>query len=127
MLRRFGQNLVALRKMMNITQLDLAIKLGVQPNTVSRWENGEALPGSGEMWDKVAEVFGCQLHHLVCPDPVSELKPQEPKPYVMDPAQRERILAKKAAEAVAAPPGPNREFWAAQRRPEPSIDQADIA
>lgn len=36
-----GTNIYSLRKMKNITQLQLAEKLGVSVQAVSKWENGQ--------------------------------------------------------------------------------------
>lgn len=40
----FGGKLRALRKQKNITQKEIALKIGVSEQAVSKWENGECLP-----------------------------------------------------------------------------------
>lgn len=40
----FRDNLVSLRKMLNITQEELAEKIGVSRQTLSKYEIGESLP-----------------------------------------------------------------------------------
>ena len=39
-----AQNLVLLRKKNQMTQADLAEELGVKPNTISNYENGNSMP-----------------------------------------------------------------------------------
>lgn len=39
-----AQNLVLLRKKNQMTQADLAGELGVKPNTISNYENGNSMP-----------------------------------------------------------------------------------
>ena len=60
----FGKNLQYLRRLSkNITQEELAEKLNVSRQTVSKWETNEALP---EM-DKALElcrIFNCSLDNL---------------------------------------------------------------
>ena len=38
-----GNNIIALRKMKKMTQEDLADKLGVSRQTISKWETGDFL------------------------------------------------------------------------------------
>lgn len=40
----FGKRLKTFRKRMNFTQKDIAFKIGVSEQAVSKWENGECLP-----------------------------------------------------------------------------------
>ena len=40
----FGEKLRNHRKKMNMTQEDVAAAVGVSPQAVSKWENGECLP-----------------------------------------------------------------------------------
>ena len=60
----FGKNLQYLRRLSkNLTQEELAEKLNVSRQTVSKWETNEALP---EM-DKALElcrIFNCSLDNL---------------------------------------------------------------
>ena len=64
----FRENLVHLRKMRNMTQEDIAEKLGVTRQSVAKWEAGETVPDI----DKcriLAEVFGVSLDDLVNYEP----------------------------------------------------------
>ena len=51
-----AQNLVFLRKESQMTQADLAGKLGVKPNTISNYENGNSMPDLDTV-QKLTEVF----------------------------------------------------------------------
>lgn len=42
----FALELATRRKQRGISQLEVAVQLGVTPTTVSRWENGHTLPHS---------------------------------------------------------------------------------
>ena len=59
-----GKNIVYYRKKLSITQEELAEKLFVTRQTVSRWENGSVVPDL-ETAVKLCETFGCDLDILV--------------------------------------------------------------
>ena len=54
----FEKNLIYLRNKAKITQVDLAKKIGVSPQTVWRWEHGEREP-SIEIIKKLCKVLNC--------------------------------------------------------------------
>ena len=58
-----GKNLTRLRKMANMTQLDLAEKLNYSDKSVSKWEQGTALP-STENLIHLSELYGVPLEIL---------------------------------------------------------------
>ena len=60
----FGENLVRLRKLHQLTQEDVAEKIGVTRQAVAKWEAGDSMPDlvTGR---KLAEVFGVTLDELV--------------------------------------------------------------
>lgn len=60
-----------------LTQKDLADKLFVTPQAVSRWENGEVEP-SISMLEKIADIFGVSLNELIG----KELPKQEEKEVI---------------------------------------------
>lgn len=64
----FGKNLGYYRKKMNITQEELAERLYVSRQTISRWENDSVLPDL-EMIIKLCELFDCDMDTLVRGDP----------------------------------------------------------
>ena len=60
----FSDNLVQLRKMNHMSQEELAEKVDVSRQTLSKWETGESLPDI-ERCMLLAEVFGVTLDDLV--------------------------------------------------------------
>lgn len=52
----YVKNLKWLRKKHNMTQIELAEKLGINYSTISKWENGTHIPGSKAI-AKVAKIF----------------------------------------------------------------------
>lgn len=62
MLRQFSENLMKYRKRCAMTQSQLAAKLNVTPQAVSKWENG-SLPDS-EFLPRLADVLGVSIDAL---------------------------------------------------------------
>ena len=60
----FSFNLKNIRKIQNISQIDLAIKLNVSPKTVSHWELGYSEP-SLQMLVKIKKVFNVSYEELL--------------------------------------------------------------
>lgn len=60
----FGENLIQLRKINHMSQEDLAEKVNVSRQTLSKWETGESLPDI-EKSMLLAEIFGVTLDELV--------------------------------------------------------------
>lgn len=60
----FRDNLMELRKMANLSQEELAEKIGVSRQTLSKYETGESLPDI-EKCMALAEVFGVTMDDLV--------------------------------------------------------------
>ena len=60
----FGENLKALRKNKGITQEELAAKLNVVRQTISKWEKGQSVPDA-EMLVKLAETFEVTVSQLL--------------------------------------------------------------
>ena len=60
----FAENLVELRKLNNISQEELASKIGVSRQTLSKYETGESLPDI-EKSMMIANVFGVSLDDLM--------------------------------------------------------------
>ncbi len=57
-------NLAAERVRLKMTQEELAKKLGVTRNTISRWEGDiSSMPGESIM--KAASIFGCSIDYLL--------------------------------------------------------------
>lgn len=60
----FKENLIELRKMSSMSQEELAEKIGVSRQTLSKYETGETLPDI-EKCMALAEVFGVTMDDLV--------------------------------------------------------------
>ncbi len=57
-------NLKNIRKLQNLTQLELADKLGVDQTTVSKWENETSFPSIATL-KKIADVLNCKIEDLI--------------------------------------------------------------
>ena len=60
----FQENLKTLRKNKGITQEELAARLNVVRQTVSKWEKGQSVPDA-EMLSKLAEIFEVPVSQLL--------------------------------------------------------------
>lgn len=60
----FGDNLIELRKLHNMSQEELAELIGISRQTLSKYETGESLPDI-EKCKMIADVFGVLLDDLV--------------------------------------------------------------
>ena len=60
----FGQNLRNLRKSKNISQEELAEKVKVSRQSVSKWETGEAYPEMNNILE-LCKIFHCHINDLV--------------------------------------------------------------
>ncbi|MBR0140837.1 MAG: helix-turn-helix domain-containing protein [Ruminococcus sp.] len=60
----FSDNLILLRKAKNMTQEELAEKLNVTRQTLSKWETGDSLPDI-EKCRMIAEIFDVSIDELV--------------------------------------------------------------
>ena len=59
-----GERVRKLRDQRNLSQKQLADRLGVKKQTVSNWENGNAMP-SMDMFIKLIEFFNTTPNHLL--------------------------------------------------------------
>ena len=59
----FHDNLITLRKMKNMTQEDIANKVGVSRQSVAKWETGETVPDLDKC-KILAEIFPPKGKHL---------------------------------------------------------------
>lgn len=59
-----GKNLTRLRKMANLTQLELAEKLNYSDKSVSKWEQGNGIPDV-RILIQLADLYGVSLDDLV--------------------------------------------------------------
>lgn len=57
-------NLKCLREEKNISQMQLALKMGVSQQAVAKWETGESFPRA-EKLIQLAEVLNCTIDELL--------------------------------------------------------------
>ena len=53
-----------IRLSLNLTQDDIAQKIGVKRSTVSMWETGESLPRADKL-PELAKILGCTVDELL--------------------------------------------------------------
>ena len=73
----FADNLIKMRKARGWTQVDLSVKTGINPKTLSSYENGRTEPNLGEVV-KLCKVFDCSISCL------TETKEREPGDISME-------------------------------------------
>ncbi len=61
---KFGENLKNLRKLKKLSQEDLAEKINVSRQSVSKWETGEAYPEMNNLLE-LCKIFHCKINDLV--------------------------------------------------------------
>ena len=64
----FKDNLAQMRKVLQLTQEDVAEKLGVTRQSVAKWESGESIPDLDKC-KQLAEIFGVSLDDLANYEP----------------------------------------------------------
>ncbi len=68
----FSDNLLHIRKLKQMTQEDIAEKVGVTRQAVAKWESGETIPDLDKC-KIIAEVFGVSLDDLANYEPEENL------------------------------------------------------
>ena len=68
----FKDNLVQMRKVLQLTQEDIAEKLGVTRQSVAKWEAGECIPDMDKC-KQLADIFGVSLDDLANYEPEDNL------------------------------------------------------
>ncbi len=69
----FKDNLVQMRKVLQLTQEDIAEKLGVTRQSVAKWEAGESIPDLDKC-KQLADIFGVSLDDLANYEPEENLE-----------------------------------------------------
>lgn len=90
---RLEEKLTVLRKESGYTQLDLAEKVRVSRQAISKWETGRALP-SMEKLKYLSELFGVSVDYLLNDDMTEEPKPKEQEP-APEPLAEEAVFPEK--------------------------------
>ena len=68
----FKDNLVQMRKILQLTQEDIAEKLGVTRQSVAKWEAGDSVPDLDKC-KQLADIFGVSLDDLANYEPDDNL------------------------------------------------------
>lgn len=68
----FSEKLLTLRKSRNLTQEELAEKLDVSRQSVSKWESGQAMPESDKIV-ALSRIFDVTTDYLLMPSEIDEL------------------------------------------------------
>ena len=68
----FKDNLVQMRKLLQMTQEDIAEKLGVTRQSVAKWEAGDSVPDLDKC-KQLADIFGVSLDDLANYEPDENL------------------------------------------------------
>ena len=66
-LMKFGENLKIIRKNKKMSQEELAEKVNVSRQSVSKWETGESYPEMNNILE-LCKIFNCKLNDLVHTD-----------------------------------------------------------
>lgn len=92
-----GEKLQKLRKARGLTQEELAEKVGVSRQSLSKWESDGALPDTGNII-LLADLFGVTTDYLL-----REAPPEEASPAAESPASTVVQLVQPAKKAPPAP------------------------
>lgn len=68
---KFEEKLMALRKKSGMSQEELADRLGVSRQAISRWELGSTLPDAANLL-KISDIFGVSIDYLLHDDYTGE-------------------------------------------------------
>ena len=89
----FGQRLQRLRKNANLTQEDVATKLNITAQAVSKWENDVSAPDISVLVE-LSEILGVSLDELLGKAPTTTLVPQEQRKDINNMFFRIRVNSK---------------------------------
>ena len=62
--QKIGKFIAECRKKANLTQMQLAEKLGIKDRAISKWENGKAMPSSDNLI-ALANLYDVSLDELI--------------------------------------------------------------
>lgn len=64
--KKMGEQIARLRKGNKYTQEQLAGKLKISPQAISKWENGNAVPEVSMLYE-ISKLFNCSIDRLLDP------------------------------------------------------------
>ena len=73
---KLSEKILDLRKQRGMSQEDLAERLGISRQAISRWESGTVLPDSANVL-QLSKLFGVTTDYLLNDDYVDDKKPTE--------------------------------------------------
>lgn len=71
-MNRIGENIRKLRLEKNLTQKEIADKLFVTRQCISRWEQGKTIPDISSI-EKLAEIFNCNINNIIDNDSIKRI------------------------------------------------------
>ena len=71
-----GYNIASIRKKLSLTQEELASKLFVTRQLVSKWENGAGIPSIDDLLN-MSEIFGITIEDLLCLNKPTAVDPDD--------------------------------------------------
>ncbi len=77
-----ADNLIAYRKKLGYTQVQLADKLSYSDKSISKWERGESLPDFYVM-TQIADFYGITLNDLISTSPIKPIKKRTRNHYLI--------------------------------------------
>lgn len=80
---KFNNKLKTLRKQYNLTQEELAERLDVSRQAITKWESGEGMPDIDNL-KQIAELFETTIDDLVADEKEVEPKEEQPKIYIKE-------------------------------------------
>lgn len=96
----FGQRLSRLRKEKGLTQEDIASRITISPQAVSKWENGNSEPDLDTL-NKLADILNCSVDSLLGREETAEVEIEDaPKEEKKTQKEKEEELEEHASEVV---------------------------
>lgn len=89
---QFGEKLKQLRTQNNMTQVELAAKLGVTPRTLQNYENGRMYPKQTALFGTIAELFNVKTDYLLTDEDY----------YIMDAAEKGGIKTMRDVQTLVS-------------------------
>ena len=83
---KIGKFIAECRKTKNLTQMQLAEKLGITDKAISKWERGIAMPDSSTMLE-LCDILGISVNELLSGEKISMEKNQKNEQLLLDMAK----------------------------------------
>ena len=83
---KIGKFIAECRKTKNLTQMQLAEKLGITDKAISKWERGIAMPDSSTMLE-LCDILGINVNELLSGEKISMENNQKNEQLLLDMAK----------------------------------------